>query len=126
MEIPCGIWKREGPDKIRKDTTRNKEVCNTLENVLVSLIIISFYIKFGTSTNVFENLIRLLDTSKASKAIIAKIGQHNLGPSGYSNLAARYVSIAKPKSTSKYHTDNYFHFVLEKNVKLMTSCKYAG
>ena len=93
---------------------------------MVSLIIISFYIKFGTLTNVFQHLIRLSDTSKATKERIEKIGQHKLGPSGYSNLVSRYVSITKPKSASKYHTDNYFHFVLEKNVKLMTSCKYEG
>ena len=127
MESPGGIWKREGPEKIRKDTTRwNREVCNTFQNVVVILIISSFYIKFGTTTNIFNKLIRLLDTSKATKERIEKIGQHKLGPGGYSNLAARYVSIRKPKSASKYHTDNYFHFVLEKNVNLMTSCKYEG
>ena len=125
MENPGGIWKREGPEKIRKDTTRwNREVCNTFQNVVVSLIITSFYINFGTSTNVFKNLIRLSHTSKATKARIQKIGQHKLGPGGYSNLAARYVNIAKPESASKCHTD--FFFVLTKNVKLMTSCKYEG
>ena len=113
-------------EKSRKDTTRNREVCNTFQNVLVSLIITSFYIKFGTSTNIFQHLIRLSNTSKATKARIAKIVQHRFGSGGYLNLAARYVSIAKPESASKYHTDNYFHFVLEKNVKLMTSCKYKG
>ena len=93
---------------------------------MVILIIVSFYIEFGTSTNVIQHLIRLSDTSKATKERIAKIVQHKLGPGGYSNLAARYVSITKPKSASKYHIDNYCRFVLEKNVKLMTSCKYAG
>ena len=122
---PGGRWKREGFEKIRKDTTRwNRDVCNSFQNVVVSLIITSFYINFGTQTNVFKNLIRILDTSKATKERIEKIGQHKLGPGGYLKLAARYVSIAKPESTSKYHTDNYFRFVLEKNVKLMTSCKY--
>ena len=114
--------KREGPEKIRKDTTRwNREVCNTFQNVVVILIITSFYINFGTSTNVFKNLIRLADTSKTTKARIEKICQHKLRPGGYSNLEAQYVSIAKPESASKYHTNNYFCFVLKKNVKLMTS-----
>jgi len=85
---------------------------------VVSLIITSFYINFGTSTNVFKKLIRLSDTSKATKARIEKIGQHKLGPGGYSNLAARYVSIAKPESASKYHTDYYFCFVLTKGFKI--------
>lgn len=34
---------------------------------------------------------RLSDTSKATKEIQAKIGQHKVGPGGYSNLAARIV-----------------------------------
>ena len=98
MEIPGGRWKREGPEKIRKDTTRwNREVCNTFQNVVVSLIITSFYIKFGTSTNVFKNLIRLSDTSEATKERMEKIGQHKLGPGGYSMLVARYVSIENLK-----------------------------
>ena len=119
MESPSGRWKREGPEKIKKDTTRwNREVCNTFQNVVVSLIITSFYINFGTKTNVFKNLIRLSNTSKATKARIEKIGQHKLGPGGYSNLAARYVSIAKPESTSKYHIDYYFCFVLTKGFKI--------
>ena len=126
MESPGGRWKRKGPKKIRKDTTSQNEVCNTFQNVVVSLIITSSYINFGTSTNVFKKLIRISDTSKATKERIEKIGQHKLGPSGYSNLAARYVSIAKTESTSKYHTDYYFCFVLTKNVKLMKSCKYEG
>ena len=83
----------------------NREVCNTFQNVVVRLIITNFYIKFGTSTNVFKNLIRISDPSKATKVRIAKIGQHKVGPGGYLNLAARYVSIAKPESASKYHTD---------------------
>ena len=85
---------------------------------MVSLIITSFYINFGTSTNVFKKLIRLSDTSKATKARIEKIGQYKLGPGGYSNLAAQYVSITKPKSASKYHTDYYFCFVLTKGFKI--------
>ena len=64
---------------------------------MVSLIIINFYIEFGTSTNVIQHLIRLLDTSKATKVRIEKIGQHKLGPSGYSNLGAQYVSIENHK-----------------------------
>ena len=88
VESPGGRWKREGPEKIRKDTTRNKEVCNTFQNVVVILIITSFLINFGTSTNVFKNLIRILDTSKSTKARIEKIGQHKLRLGGYSNLAA--------------------------------------
>ena len=109
MEIPGGRWKREGPEKIRKDTTKwNMDVCNTFQNVVVSLIITSFYINFGTSTNLIKKLIRLSDTSKATKARIEKIGQHKLGPGGYSNLAAQYVSITKPESASKYHTDYIF------------------
>ena len=114
VESLSGRWKREGLEKSGKYTTRNREVCNTFQNVMVSLIVISFYIKFGTSTNVFQHLIRLSDTYKTTKERIEKIGQHKLGPGGYSNLAARYVSIAKPESASKYHTHNYFHFVLEK------------
>ena len=57
------------------------------------LIIISFYIEFGTSINVTQPLVRLLDTSKATKARMEKIGQHKLGPGGYLNFAARFVSI---------------------------------
>ena len=85
---------------------------------MVSLIITSFYINFGTSTNVFKNLISLSDTSKATKERIEKIGHYKLGPSGYSNLVARYVSIAKPESASKYHTYYYFCFVLTKGFKI--------
>ena len=89
MEIPGGRWKREGPEKIKKDTTRwNREVCNTFQNVVVSLITTSFYINFGTSINVFKNLIRLSNTSKATEEIIEIFFQHKLGPGGYSNLAA--------------------------------------
>ena len=60
---------------------------------MVTLIIINFYIKFGTSTNVIQNMIRLSDTSNATKARLENIGQHKLGPGGYLNLAARIVSI---------------------------------
>ena len=76
-----------------KDTTRNKEVCNTFQNVMVSLIIINFYIEFETSTNIIQHLIRLSDTLKYTKARLEKIGQHKLGLGGYSNLEARIVSI---------------------------------
>ena len=89
MEIFSGRWKREEPEKSRKDTTRNREVCNTFHNVMVSLIIFNFYIEFGTSTNIIQHLIRLLNTSKDTEEILEKIGQHKLGPGGYSNLAAR-------------------------------------
>ena len=60
---------------------------------MVSLIIINFYIEFGTSTNVIQHLIRLLDTSKATKERLEKIGQNKLRPGGYSNLVAQIVSI---------------------------------
>ena len=54
--IPSMEWKslvedgkEKGMRKIRKDTTRwNREVCNSFQNVVVSLIITSFYINFGT------------------------------------------------------------------------------
>ena len=71
-----------------KDTTKNREVCNTFHNVMVSLIIINSYIEFETSTNVIQYLISILDTSKATKERLEKIGQHKLGPGGYLNLAA--------------------------------------
>ena len=93
VEIPSGIWKGEGSKKSRKDTTKNKEVCNTFHNVMVNLIIINFYIKFGTSNNIIQHLIRLSNTSNVTKEILDKIGQHKLGPSGYLNLATRIVSI---------------------------------
>ena len=51
----------------------HREVYNTFHDVMVSLIIINFYIEFGTS-NVIQHLIRPLDTSKATKAILDKIG----------------------------------------------------
>ena len=95
VESRNGIWKREGFEKRRKDTTRHREVCNTFHNVMVTLTIINFYIKFGTS-NVLQQLIRLLDTSNATKARLENIGQHKLGPGGYLNLAARIVSIENP------------------------------
>ena len=96
MESPSGRWKREGSKKSRRDATRNREVCNTFYNVMVILIIINFYIEFKTLTNVIQHLIGLSDTSNVTKARLEKIGQHKLGPSGYSNLAARYVSIKNP------------------------------
>ena len=72
--------KEKGPEKIRKYTTRwNREVCNTFQNVVVSLIITSFYINFGKLTNVFKNLIRLSDTSKATKERIEKLANKSLG-----------------------------------------------
>ena len=61
------------------------------------LLCVSFYIKFGTLTNIIQHLIRLSDTSKATKERVEKIGQQKLGPGGYSNLEARYVSIKNPK-----------------------------
>ena len=88
VESLSGRWKREGLEKTRKDTTRNKEVCNTVHNVMVSLIIFNFYIKFGTLTNLIQHLIRLSNTSKATNPRLEKIAQHKLGPGGYSNLAA--------------------------------------
>ena len=69
------------------------EVCNTFYNAMVSLIIINFYIEFGTSTNVIQHFIKLSHTSKATKARLEKIGQHKLGPGGYSNLEAQIVII---------------------------------
>ena len=62
---------------------------------MLSLIIIHFYIEFGTC-NVIQNLLRISDTSKATKERLEKIGQHKIGPGGYSNLAARLVSIENP------------------------------
>ena len=96
MEICSGIWKREESEKSKKDTTRNKEVCNTFHNVMVILVIINFYIEFGTSTNVIQHLIRLSDASKTTKARLEKICQQELGPGVYLNLVARFVSIENP------------------------------
>ena len=96
MVSPSERWKREGSEKSRKDTTRHREVHNTFHNVMVSLIINNFYIEFEISTNVIQHLIRLSDTSKATEARLDKIDQHKLGPGGYSNLVARYVSIENP------------------------------
>ena len=53
---------------------------------MVSLIIINFYMEFRTS-NVIRQLIRLPDTSKATKERMDKIGQHKLGRGVYSNLS---------------------------------------
>ena len=71
------------------------DVCNTFHNVILNIIIINLCIKFGTS-NVFQHFHRLFDTSNSTKARQEKIGQHKLGPSGYSNLMTRIVSIEKP------------------------------
>ena len=62
---------------------------------MVNLIIINIYNEFQTF-NIIQHWIRLSDTSKATKEILDKIGQHKLGPSGYSNLAAPIVSIKNP------------------------------
>ena len=82
LEIPSGRWKREGSEKSRKYTTRNREVCNTFHNVMVILIIIIFYIEFGTC-NIIQHLISLSDTSKATKERMDKIVQHKLGTGGF-------------------------------------------
>ena len=73
VKSPGGRWKREGSNKSRIDTTKNRELCNTFQNVMVRLIIIRFSIEFGTSTNVIQHLIRLLDRYKATKARMEKI-----------------------------------------------------
>ena len=91
------IWysnskKGEGSEKTMNVTTRHREVCNTFHNVILNLIIINLYMKFGTS-NLFQYFHRLSDASKATKARQQKVGQHKLGPSGYLNLATRIVSI---------------------------------
>ena len=93
VERPSGRWKREGSKKSRKDTTRHREVCNAFHNVMVRVIINNFYIEFGTSTNVIPHLIRLAETSKATKSRLDKIGQHKLWPVGYSNFTAWFISI---------------------------------
>ena len=87
---------------------------------MVILIIINFFIKFGTLTNVIQHLIRLSDTSKATKARLEKIGQNKLGPGGYSNLAARIVSI----ENLILHPNN-IRFILEKckNNDVMQLCR---
>ena len=54
---------------------------------MLTLVIINFYIKFGTS-NVFKHLHRLSDTSKVTKERLEKNGQHKLGLGGYLNLEA--------------------------------------
>ena len=80
-----------------KDTTRHREVCNTFHNVMLSfIIIIIIYIEFGTLTNVIQHLVRMSDTSNATKARLDKIGQQKLGPDGYSKFSARFVSIENP------------------------------
>ena len=95
VESPSGRWKIEGSEKSMKDTTMNMEVCNVLHNLLLKFIIINFYIEFKTY-NVIQHSLKPSNTSKATKARLDKIGQHKLGPSGYSNLAARFVSIENP------------------------------
>ena len=62
---------------------------------MVSLIIINFYIKFGTS-NVIQHLIRISDTSKDTKERLEKNGQHKLRPGRYSNLETQIVSVENP------------------------------
>ena len=59
---------------------------------MLTIIIINFYIEFGTS-NVIQHLLRLLDTSNATKERLEKNGQHKLGLGGYSNLDEGFVSI---------------------------------
>ena len=94
MESPSERWKGEGSEKIRKNTTKKREVCNTFHNVILNLIIINLYIKFGTS-NVFQHFHRIFDTSKVTKTREVKTSQHKLRPGGYSTLAERIVSIKK-------------------------------
>ena len=125
VEIPSGRWKREGSEKSRKDTTRHNEVCNTFHNEMLTLIIINFYIKFGTS-NVIQHLLRLSDTSKDTKARLKKIGQHKLGPGAYSNLAAQIVSIKKSIMHPNNKLQIIFLFIAPQNVKIMMLCKYVG
>ena len=96
MEIPSGIWKGDGYGKTRNATTRHREeVCNTFHNVIINLIIINLYIKFGSS-KVFQHFHRLSDTSKATKERQQNFGQQKLGLDGYLNSVARIVSIKKP------------------------------
>ena len=52
--------------------------------------------------------LRMSDTSKATNEILEKIGQHKLGPGGYSNLAARIVSIENPIM----HPNNKLQFLV--------------
>ena len=65
--IPSRDWKslvEDGKERAlrkEKDTTRNREVCNTFHSVTITLIIINFYIESG-KYNLIQNLIRLLDT----------------------------------------------------------------
>ena len=110
VENPSGRWKGEGSKKIRKDTTRHKEVCNTLHNVILNIIINHLYIKFGTS-NVFQHLHRMSDTSKATNEILEKIVQHKLGLGGYSILAAQIVSIEKPTMLPNNKVKTIFCFI---------------
>ena len=95
VEIHSGRWKGKGSKKKREGTTRHREVCNTFHNVILNLIIINLYIKFGTS-NIFQHFHRFSNTSNATKTRHEKIGQHKLGPGGYSNLVARIVSFENP------------------------------
>ena len=84
LEIPSGRWKREGSEKSRKYTTRNREVCNTFHKVMITLIIINFYNDIRTF-NIIQHRIRLSNTSNATKERLDKIGKHKIGSGGYSN-----------------------------------------
>ena len=114
-----GLWEKQ------KDTTRHREVCNTFHNVIVILIIINFYIKFRPS-NIIQYFIRMLDRSKAIKVRLDKTCQHKLGPGGYSNLAARIVSIKKTILHPNNKLQNIFHLYWNVKGKFMTLCKYAS
>jgi hypothetical protein len=110
VESSSGRWKGEGSEKRRQANTRHREVCNTFRNVILNLIILDFYIELGTS-NVFQHLHRLPDTSKATKARLEKIGQHKLGLGGYSNLVARFVSFEKPTMNTNNKLKIIFRFI---------------
>ena len=125
MEIHSGRWKGEGFEKIRKATTRHMEVCNTFNNLMLTLIIINFYIEFVTY-NVFQQLLKLSDTSKATKDRLEIIGQHKIGPCGYSNLVARIVSIEKVIMNPNNKLQIIFILLHRKKPKFVKLCKYVG